>query len=216
MPSNDSIAQLLVEGKNDQHVIWALCGQYNLEKTFTVETPNNLNGGDSQLLNSIPVRLKIPNIRALGIVLDADQNAESRWHSIKNILGQAGYLDLPNQPNHEGTIIANPDKPKIGVWIMPNNQIPGMLENFVANLILEDDELAPIAEEILHRIEQESLNRYSLEHRPKAFIHTWLAWQESPGRPMGQAITAHVLNHDASLAQSFVEWLRSLFIENTN
>lgn len=216
MPSNDSIAQLLVEGKNDQHVIWALCGQYNFEEIFTVETPNNLSGGDSQLLNSIPVRLKIPNIRALGIVLDADQNAESRWHSIKNILGQAGYRDLPNQPNHEGTIIANPDKPKIGVWIMPNNQIPGMLENFVANLIPEDDELAPIAEEILQRIERESLNRYSLEHRPKAFIHTWLAWQESPGRPMGQAITAHVLNHDASLAQSFVEWLRSLFIENTN
>jgi hypothetical protein len=31
--------QLLVEGKNDQHVIWALCEQYQLPETFSVEVP---------------------------------------------------------------------------------------------------------------------------------------------------------------------------------
>jgi hypothetical protein len=29
----------LVEGKNDRHVIWALCQQYQLPETFSVEVP---------------------------------------------------------------------------------------------------------------------------------------------------------------------------------
>ncbi len=32
MPKKLKHRQLLVEGKNDQHVIWALCNQYQLPK----------------------------------------------------------------------------------------------------------------------------------------------------------------------------------------
>jgi len=213
MPSRESTAQLLVEGKNDQHVIWALCKQHNVEETFTVETPNNDSGGIGSLLNSIPVRLKIPRLKALGIVLDADQNLEARWQSLRSRLEESGYNNLPISPNADGIIIYIPEKPKVGVWIMPNNRLPGILENFVAHLIPEGDELVPKVENILQDIENDSLNRYPFNKRPKAFIHTWLAWQETPGQPMGQAITAHALNHLAPIATSFVDWLRRLFGE---
>jgi hypothetical protein len=45
----------------------------------------------------------------------------------------------------------------------------------------------------------------------KANIHTWLAWQEEPGKPMGQAITAKYLNPKSKQAELFVNWLRALF-----
>ncbi|ETX02307.1 MAG: hypothetical protein ETSY2_35760 [Candidatus Entotheonella gemina] len=104
-----------------------------------------------------------------------------------------------------------PDHPRAGIWLMPDNQVPGMLENFVSQLIPEGDPLKPIAEQTLNTIEVQNLNRYHAIHRPKALIHTWLAWQHMPGQPMGQSITSHVLHHNLPLANRFVAWMKKLF-----
>lgn len=45
----------------------------------------------------------------------------------------------------------------------------------------------------------------------KAMIHTWLAWQREPGRPMGLAITKRFLDPEAPSAMEFVAWVRRLF-----
>ncbi len=209
MPGKN-VAQLLVEGENDRHVVWHLCQVHNVPETFSVEILGD-NGGVDALLRGLPVRLKISGLTVLGVVLDADQNLEARWQAVKTRLLQAGYSSLPEMPSPEGTIIQVAGKPKVGLWLMPDNRLPGMLEDFVAHLIPAGDALAPKANAILDEIERENLNRYSENHRAKAFIHTWLAWQETPGRPMGQAITARVLNHNEPLAQNFVNWLNRLF-----
>jgi hypothetical protein len=211
MPESDTPSQLLVEGKNDQHVIWALCKQHDVSETFTVETPSKDNGGVDALIKSIPVRIKISGLTALGVVLDADTDVENRWNKIRGCLDQIGYSGLPDYPKPDGLIIADEELPRAGIWLMPNNNLPGMLENFVSELIPENDLLSTKAEDILSEIESENLNRYSLSHHQKAFIHTWLAWQKIPGQPMGQAITAKVLSHDQPIAQSFVDWLNLLF-----
>jgi hypothetical protein len=211
MPDLISTAQLLVEGRNDRHVVWALCGQHQVPQTFSVEIPGEDNGGVEALLKSIPVRLKISGLRALGIILDADQDLASRWDAVCDRLRQTEYSDLPPVPDPNGSIIEDDQMPRIGIWLMPNNHLPGMLENFVSHLIPDDDLLVPKAEDILRGIESEGLNKYSLSHHQKAFIHTWLAWQETPGVPMGQAITAQVLDHNHPLAQAFAKWLNLLF-----
>ncbi|MGB3694673.1 MAG: DUF3226 domain-containing protein [Spirulinaceae cyanobacterium] len=82
---------------------------------------------------------------------------------------------------------------------------------FVAYLIPSEDELREKVEAILTEIETEKINFYSLTHRQKAFIHTWLAWQEKPGMPMGQAITAKVLSDHSAIASIFLNWLNNLF-----
>jgi hypothetical protein len=44
--------------------------------------------------------------------------------------------------------------------------------------------------------------------KPKARIHTWLAWQDEPGKPLGQAISAHgTLTPDLPAANVFAGWL---------
>ena len=210
MPVIDT-AQLLVEGKDDLHVIKALCEKYEVPETFSVEIPGGNNGGDDPLLKSIPVRLKIPGLRALGIVLDADQNLNDRWNAICARLTAGGYSELPDTPSSSGSIIEIDQKPRVGIWLMPNNQLPGKLEDFVSYLIPDDDLLAPKADYILQEIEGAGLNKYSLAHHQKAFIHTWLAWQENPGQPMGTAITVQALRYDQPLAQDFIQWLNLLF-----
>jgi hypothetical protein len=47
--------------------------------------------------------------------------------------------------------------------------------------------------------------------RSKAIIHTYLAWQDEPGRPMGPAITKQALQPDTNIARSFTSWLIQLF-----
>lgn len=206
------IQQLLVEGKDDQHVIWALCQRHQIDETFSVHIPGeNQSGGIEALLEDIPIRLMSRNLGALGIVVDANQNLETRWQALCTCLTKAGYESLPHCPNANGFIAALPGKPKVGIWLMPDNQLPGMLESFVAHLIPEGDPLALQAQACLRAIEEKELNRYKPTHHPKAFIHTWLAWQENPGIPMGQAITAHVLKHNDPLAVTFVHWLNHLF-----
>jgi len=212
MPKKSKPHQLLVEGKNDRHVIWALCNQYQLPETFSVEVPAaDATEGIEALLDGLPLKLREKNLQILGIVVDADQDLAARWQALGYRLRMSGYQDIPDAPPTEGWVYTAPELPKVGVWLMPNNQLPGMLEDFVAHLIPANDKLLPKAESILPEIEQAGINPYTFIHRPKALIYTWLAWQEKPGMPMGQAITARVLRYDSLLAIAFVEWLKRLF-----
>lgn len=209
-------AYLLVEGEDDRHVIWHLCERHGLPETFTVEVPLG-DGGITELLDGLATRIIAPNLRTLGIVVDADENLSSRWQSLRDRLLNRDKLQdrvygaVPDVPPLEGWISTEPHLPRLGIWLMPDNQLPGMLEDFAARLIPTNDALLPKAEAILQEIEREGLRRYSPVHQPKALIHTWLAWQETPGQPMGTAITARALLYDAPSARDFVAWLRRLF-----
>lgn len=212
MPRKTLTAELVVEGKDDQHVVWALCVRHNLPETFVVVTPGDEVNGIDELLDGLPVRLKRSGLTALGLVIDADQGLQNRWQAVCARLAMHGYVNLPAQPDPQGTIIHQAPLPRLGVWLMPDNQLPGMLEDFVAYLIPGGDPLQARAHTIVAEIERDGLRRFNPLHRPKALIHTWLAWQERPGLPMGQAITTHALLHDAPLARTFVEWLQRLFL----
>ena len=112
-----------------------------------------------------------------------------------------------------GTVILPKDGnyPLVGLWLMPNNKTNGMLEDFVITLTNGDDVLMEEAELALSKIESKGLNLYTSVHRSKAMMHTYLAWQEEPGRPMGLAITANVLNADSESARTFLEWIKVVF-----
>lgn len=200
--------KLLVEGSDDQHVVWAICQRLNVTESFDVIDSI----GISEVLKDIPVRLK-QRPASLGIVVDADVDLNSRWQQVYTILSDFGY-QLPETPNTEGTIVESPNEgylPKVGVWLMPNNELPGMLEDFIRFLVPSDDESQNFANETLDMLEERNLHRYIPNHRAKALIHTWLAWQEDPGTPLGQAITRRFLSTEIEVCQQFVDWLNRLF-----
>lgn len=107
MRKKDKEFQLLVEGKNDLHVIWNLAERLNLNETFDVVEKNSYH----QIIASLPTMLKSTNtLKRLGVIVDADENLKGHWDAIRNILIESGYyssipLDLPK----EG-LICKPDE----------------------------------------------------------------------------------------------------------
>ncbi len=104
-PPQPKPQNLLVEGKNDRHAIWALGQQYQLPETFSVEVPQEEGTeGVEALLSGLPERLKAENLRRLGIVVDPDRNLSARWQSLKDKLSSIGYRDIPQSPPPKGWV----------------------------------------------------------------------------------------------------------------
>ncbi|MDR2116756.1 MAG: hypothetical protein LBP87_10305 [Planctomycetaceae bacterium] len=198
--------KLLVEGKDDQHVLWALCQQFGVKESFDVIDCE----GIENLLEQIPQRLKQSGIETLGIIIDADTDINARWQSVKNSEALHKF-EIPDQLPKEGLICNNAERIKFGVWMMPNNKTNGMLEDFIAYLVPEKDQLFPIADNVLNDIENRNLQKYSQNYKAKARIHTWLAWQEEPGTPLGQSITKKYLSTDKATCLILINWLRGFF-----
>jgi hypothetical protein len=196
--------KLLVEGNDDQHVIWSLCQYFNINESFDVIDSN----GIENLIKQIPIRLKQSNLFTLGIVLDADTNIIDRWNSVKTLL--SNLFNIPDNFPNTGLIMTN-EKIKIGIWIMPNNGENGMLEDFIQFLIPSDDELILKVNVFLEELENLGLNQYKAIHKSKAKIHNWLSLQEDPGTPMGLAITKKYLSTENNDCQSFIKWINDLF-----
>lgn len=205
--------QLLVEGTDDQHIVWALCKQYQVTQSFSVEET----GGIEELFKGLPQRIRDKYLGRLGIVIDADTNLDARWQKVKTLFDRFGY-SMPDYPAAGGTIVIYPDEgmpypSKVGVWLMPNNQTTGIIEDFMQELASVDDILFEEAQTTIQHIEKTVVEdlRFASKDRSKALIHTYLAWQQNPGTPMGLAITKKYFDADAALAQQFINWLNELF-----
>jgi hypothetical protein len=197
---------LVVEGNDDQHVLWALLKHHNFKPEFKIE----VNEGIEQLLKGLPVRLSLRNYERLGVVVDADLDITARWNGLKRILTDAGYSGLPDVPDPAGTVVEHADGTRVGLWLMPDNVLPGMLEDYVALLIPEGDTLIGRAKHCLDEVPVAE-RRFLENHYTKALIHTWLAWQAKPGTPLGQAITNRSLDPESPHVAGFLQWLTRLF-----
>lgn len=203
--------KLFVEGNDDMHVVWSLCEKHKIPQNFEVVDSKSI----EKVFNNLELftNEQASSVEAIGIVVDADLDLSKRWTKIKNILAKSGYLNCPDDLPKQGLIL-NPTqayKPIVGVWIMPDNNLNGMLEDFVALLADENDNVLSAVDSTLLTIEQNGINRYKAIHKAKARIHTFLAWQEDPGTPMGFAITKRYLNPNAETCTPFISWLNSLF-----
>lgn len=203
--------QLLVEGTNDFHTLCNLFAAHQLPESFGIKEK----GGYGRIRDTLSHELKTPSLQALGVIVDADVDLGARWQSLRDRLVELGYTDLPEQPKSEGTIahpLENPELPMVGIWIMPNNQLPGILENFIAFLV-PNRETNPSWQYALQCVEAipPGCQAFPNVRKPKAQLHTWLAWQEEPGKPIGQAISARYLEAKNDAAGSFILWLKRLF-----
>lgn len=203
---------LMVEGKDDEHVVKHICGSRQLGQIGSIKEY----GGKDLLLDAIGTRLKESDLCALGILMDADTDISARWDAIKNRLRGAGFDNVPEIPDLSGTVLLPPVDtllPRVGVWLMPDNSLAGILEDFLAFLVPPDDPLFLHVNESMACIPAEC-KRYDELNFAKAKIHTWLAWQAEPGRPLGQAITSRYLDANLPTADKFSIWISRTFFQN--
>lgn len=199
---------LLVEGINDKHVI------RNLLRIHEIE---DIEIRDKEGISNILATLKTEvdaNEDFLGIVVDANSSIDSRWQSLHDRLKskEIGFDGLPIAPVDGGLVIDRQGfLPKLGIWVMPINELFGKIEDFVRLLVSEEREaLWQIAEHAVGDIPSDQ-RLFSEKDNVKAQIHTFLAWQDEPGRPMGESITRRYFQTDTPVALKFVEWARRLY-----
>ena len=158
------------------------------------------------MLDAIDVEIATDGRLALGILMDANDDLAARWQAIcHRLLG--GDVQLPPQPERSGTVIDS--DPRVGVWLMPDNATPGELENFVAELVPNDDPVWPLAEQYIDGIPSEH-RQFTKGKKLRAKIHAWLATRKEP-RKMGLALSAKDLDTGVPLAGELADWLRKLF-----
>ena len=100
---------------------------------------------------------------------------------------------------------------RVGVWLMPDNQRIGTLEDFLRTLVEDADSLLPHAQESTTQAKKTHGADFRDMDEQKAVLHAWLAWQEVPGLPYGTAIRARYFRQDSPVAERFVAWFRRLF-----
>ncbi len=200
---------LLVEGRDDEQIIYQFCNYYGIDnrQRLTVKALD----GITELLRDLQLRIRSSEIETLGVVLDADTDLQAQWERIRAIVEPQQYT-LPDRPNPTGTIVTSvrPQRPRLGIWIMPDNQLTGTIEDFLLYLTRRGDTLLNRARAAIEAIPH-SERRFKPSYYSKALIHTWLAWQEEPGTALGLAITRNYLDPGQNPAPAFKIWLETLF-----
>ena len=194
---------LLVEGKDDEHVVKHLYTEAVGPIDFEVERM----GGVDQVGEEIDAHAKVPDRTALAVVVDANSDMGSRWQSIRDGLARAS-IDAPPELPLGGALIepTRSGQPTVGVWLMPDNKNGGEIEDFVAGLITGDDVVWPLACDYIDRIPDEERPR----KLSKARVHAWLA-ARAEGAPMGGAIGQGKFDLECDAAHRFSAWLRGVF-----
>ena len=221
-PSLQANRILLVEGIDDKHVVWHICNNASAsfsadrkdeDMTVTLKDQENTfliseRGNRRQVIDAIRQEVEVPGRQAVGVVIDADADLESYWKELTNVFSRTNVL-LPPGPDPAGTIIPEqPVQPRIGIWIMPDNQSIGELENFVLQMIPGDDAALLEAQSFIDKISDGG--KIPIEKTDKAKLYAWLSTRREPGR-MGAAIGDGDLEICGDLCQDFMKWLQRLF-----
>ena len=211
---------LLVEGKDDEHIVKHLCKAHGIDPSlFEIHQPEGAaeysDAGVERLLEQVPVRLN-SGVDRLAVILDADEDAGHRWNQLRDRLRDREFQGMPESPSGEGSVVEfdlETRSVRFGVWIMPNNSLPGMIEDFLVWLVPRQDRMLPHVDRFLDGIPIAD-RLFSPARLAKARIHTFLAVQETPGKPLGLAITFHYLDAKREDAvMPFLNWLRRVLID---
>lgn len=144
---------LLVEGRSEENAIREFYKQWKIDINFDISSEGSI----TKLKTSFKMHLKSSNIlRKLWVIIDADASYACACQSIRDILERSGKYNPPLQLCSNGLILTPIDENDlvVGVWIMPNNQDVGMLEDFMMGIIPEDNMLLHEAETVLTNIEK--------------------------------------------------------------
>lgn len=204
---------LVVEGTDDEFFFKNLLGKLDLgrlDKFPQLKSVNNLQP-------FLRETLEVSDLDALGIVVDADSSSAKRWKTIASVLKEFDYEHVPDTIPKAGFVTERPPNLKrvvpkrVGAWIMPDNELTGTLESLLREMV--DNTSRPLMEHATSVVDSipQGLVRFPRERVPKAVIHTYLAWQKEPGKPIGQAVMANYLTSKAMAVTALTEWLRNLF-----
>ena len=193
---------LLVEGRDEVNLFEALIEQ-------CLGNGVNIQVIDAGGVDQFPRRLAAirtaaqahPTLRSIGVIRDADDNAEGAFRSVSDHLQNAGYTP----PVAHGE--SSDAMPSIGVFIVPDGVEPGAVESLCRRSV-EGTDAAQCVDEYL-----ECLRRHDAMHSrntDKSFAHAYLAAMDDPVARVGEGAQGGVWDFDSLAFAALTRFLRDL------
>lgn len=223
IPANSSQV-LLVEGDDDKFFFKKICALADLNPDIQVAPPKEFNGKNSKggVFERLPFllkQLKDKSLSNLAIIVDADYEdtqglgCKKTIEKITEIVSIAPYHFAEPLKLQSGGLVfkSSNNLNDIGLWVMPNNELNGMLEDFIKTCI-KSDELSLLLHASTSTRELQK-PKFGHHHISKAEIATWLAWQEKPGHGLYYSVKEDNLLLDTNhpLFQKLQNWLNAVF-----
>jgi hypothetical protein len=223
---------LLVEGENDKGFFIEICKKLNLNATVRVAPPKELGGKknskegvirflEQELLPNLPDG----NITHIAAVVDADYVAHRGGYTntldrLSGVLAPFGFSLETGQAEKNGLRFTSVDGfADFGLWIMPDNQNEGMLEDWIKSCVKESEQV--LFQQAVTVVERIPEPKFSESSRSKAEVATWLAWQKKPGHGLyyvmkdGFLQKDDLLEVDHPLFKELEQWLINVFADLT-
>lgn len=215
------MAQILIVEGNDGIAMASICKKRNLppplgykDKFKFRDEFVKIGGGFDGAIRILRESLSQNDLTNIGIILDSDEyGAYSRRQKIHALLSD--FYDtssLTSIPANDFWIVKEPDMPVVGVWIMPDNISQGYLEHFLSTLIPSNNAIWSYTQKTVDDLLSQDFNIIPSVQKQKALLHTWLAWQKSPGKPFGQAVEANYFDLNTPLVDFFLGWFAQTFL----
>ncbi len=180
---------LAVEGTDEVNFFIELFKHMGMEGIIEVREM----GGKDQFKRKIPALKNIPgynNLEAIAVIRDADNSCVNTFKSIKGVLKQNG-LQTPENPGE-----FSQGKPKVGVFIMPDNKSCGTLESLCLETVKDVEEMECVDRFIDCAKELKKLP--GDKDIPKTKVQTFLAIKPDVPNSIGRGAQKKIWNFDST------------------
>ncbi len=152
-------------------------------------------------LKELRLRPGFERVVSLGVTRDADDDCGDAFNKICGALNASGF-GFPGAPGqfHAGLI-------QVGVFIMPDNQRPGMLEDLCLDGVATDLAL-PCVDEFFRCVDKATGRKPG--NLAKARIQAWLASYPEPDPRLGLAAKKKYWPWNDAAFQPLIRFLQSL------
>jgi hypothetical protein len=226
---------LWVEGEVDSGFIHSLLKYYGLRLGIEVYPKGGINSLRGSLTKDrfLKTLSDTTTIKRFGIIADADSLAQggagfhNRWSQLIQDLTPTMTdlgVTIPTAASYEtGEVFSKAnDSLRIGLWLMPNHQEDGYLEDFILastnwDLPLsstnpnDQRKLKQYADDCWQALDQRTLKSFADYHHSKPSAYTWLAWQTKPTQFLSGTIEAGLLDMQHPYVLAFKDWIEKCF-----
>lgn len=195
---------LLVEGRDEVNLFDALMKSCLVEGLNVQVQVIEAGGKDNfpRNLKALHAESRThPTLRSIGVVRDADDNADGASRSVCGQLRSVGY----EPPAGHGQF--SDAKPSIGVFIVPDGTANGSIETLCRHSV-KGDNVTGCVDEYLRCLDEHNARKSA--NVDKSFAHAYLAAMKDPVARVGEGAKKKVWNFGSPAFAELSEFLREL------
>jgi hypothetical protein len=214
---------LLVEGASDVDFFRALLPSLDLGMAVKISPPRDYGYGNTvtvvpELIPVLVKQLDTNVISRLAIVVDADHDSgggfEPRWNQLTAVLRDHGYRcpeRSPAEPNRGSIFLHDDGLPAVGLWLLPDHQSNGMLEDLVLSSAARSAEQSVLLDHAESAIRGLPHTLFSSRQHCKAVTYSWLSYQARPAIGLSAPIRAGLVDNAREPLRGLCDWLIRVF-----